>query len=164
MSPPETPDILVILGCRVGPRGQVRGALARRVERGARTALELGVPRILVTGGRAWRGVREADAMRRALIERGIDPTAIVSERRSLSTWQNARFSAPLLRALDAHQIGVVTCDWHMPRALRCFAAVGVDAAPVPAPSPPVFWAHAALRAAKERVRWWTTWTPSSAT
>ena len=41
-----------------------------------------------------------------------------------------------LLRAHAARQIGLVTCDWHMPRALRLFRPLGLDLTALPAQAP----------------------------
>jgi uncharacterized SAM-binding protein YcdF (DUF218 family) len=41
-----------------------------------------------------------------------------------------------LLRERRVARLGLVTCDWHMPRALRLFRRAGFDPVAVPAPAP----------------------------
>jgi uncharacterized SAM-binding protein YcdF (DUF218 family) len=146
------PDAIVILGCRIGPGGALSGAARRRVDR-AVEAFRDGVAGVVVpSGGKRWHGVTEAEALRDALVSAGVPDTAILVERRSLSTRQNARFTAELLRARGAAHVAVVTCDWHLPRALRAFHRVGVRAIGLGAVSPPVGSCQRLLRSSRERV------------
>jgi uncharacterized SAM-binding protein YcdF (DUF218 family) len=91
-----------------------------------------------VSGGKRWHGVREADALRESLLRAGVPDSSIVVETRSLTTRQNARFVAELLRRRGLTRAGIVTCDWHLPRAIACFSHFGIDAVRVPVPSPPL--------------------------
>jgi uncharacterized SAM-binding protein YcdF (DUF218 family) len=79
-------------------------------------------------GGEAWNGVVEADAMAGLLREGGVPEHAIVRERRSRDTLENARFAARLLEAHapGAREVLVVTCAWHLPRAVRLFRRAGL--------------------------------------
>lgn len=74
--------------------------------------------------------------MRRELVQQGVPAAAIAPEWRSGSTRENARYSAELLRARGIEDVALVTCDDHMPRALRAFRRAGLRATPVPAVSP----------------------------
>lgn len=157
-NPDERVDALVVLGCRVRRDGRPGAALLRRVTKAWEIAQRLDVPFVLVSGGRRWHGTREADAMHRALVSLGWSPERILLEAHSLSTMENARFTARQIAASDAiGSIGVVTCDWHMRRALDCFRAAGLAAAPFAAPSPPVGRARRLGRALRERGSWWLT-------
>jgi uncharacterized SAM-binding protein YcdF (DUF218 family) len=95
--------------------------------------------------------------MRIGLVARGVPPARVLCELKSLSTFGNARHSAPLLRRIGVARVGLVTCDWHMARALRCFRAVGIEAEAFPAPSPPQSPLTRGVRGLRERVRWWVS-------
>ena len=143
---------LVLLGCRVTGPAALSSPAARRADR-AREAWQAGLcERILACGGKAWGGVREADAFAAYLIERGVPANAIERELRSRSTRQNARYAAKLLLPRGVRRVGIVTCDWHMARALRCFRGAGFDAVPVPALSPPTRFRERLVRRVRERV------------
>lgn len=143
---------LVLLGCRVAGPAALSPPAERRAER-ALSAFEAGLAsELLVCGGKAWDGVREADALGSYLIERGVPERAVTRELHSHSTRANAHYAAELLLPRGLWRIGVVTCDWHMPRALRCFRSVGFEAHAVPAVSPPVPLFDAVLRSGRERV------------
>ncbi|MCQ4347585.1 YdcF family protein [Pseudomonas stutzeri] len=53
-------------------------------------------------------------------------------EGRSRTTWENAVFSAPLLRDAGVRRIVLVTQAWHMPRARWCFERQGFEVIPAP--------------------------------
>ncbi len=131
---------MVLLGCRWLGDGAPSPAADRRLARAASAIHEAfpgaAPPMVVVSGGRRWGRTVEAVAMAEALVARGVAQDRIVLELLSLSTVENARFSAELLRAAGIRRAAVVTCDWHARRALRSFAAFGVEAFAVPAPSP----------------------------
>ena len=56
------------------------------------------------------------------------DPERILLESTSRTTWENARFSATLLRQHGWHRVLLVSDAWHLPRALIAFRAAGVTA------------------------------------
>lgn len=138
---------IVVLGCRVGSM-EPSTAAGRRVAAAA-SAWREGTW-VVASGGRRWSGVAEAEAMRDALVRLGVPREQVLRELVSLSTRENAARSAALLGRLRATEVVVATCDWHVPRALREFARVGVTATAVPAPSPPAPIARAWLRSLRE--------------
>ncbi|HEY8089265.1 MAG TPA: YdcF family protein, partial [Polyangiaceae bacterium] len=111
---------LVILGCVVrvarvaNDSGLAEGALRRRVVAGAR-AWEEGRGRVvIVSGGRAWGGHVEADAMARGLEGLGVPGAAIVRERASFTTRENARYVAAVCGRRGIGDVALVTCGWHL--------------------------------------------------
>jgi uncharacterized SAM-binding protein YcdF (DUF218 family) len=73
----------------------------------------------------------EAQAMQATLIrDFGITPRWV--ENRSGDTFQNARFSAPLLRADGIHRIILVTSSTHEWRAAHEFMGAGLEVLPAP--------------------------------
>jgi len=93
----------------------------------------LGGRPILVSGGKVdptQAGPTLAELMRELLIAQGVAPADLILEERSRSTYENAVECQKLLdrRGLDA--VLLVTEAYHMPRALACFRARGVDAIP----------------------------------
>jgi len=128
-------DAIVVLGCRILPSGRP-GAPAVRRAAAAASAYQSGVaPWVIASGGRRWGGQAEARVFRRELCEAGVPDAAIIEELCSLSTYENAIFSAAVLRRLAGKprpRAAIVTCPFHMPRALSNFRATGVDASPFP--------------------------------
>jgi len=145
------PMSLVLLGCRVvGPAAL--SAPARRRALRAESALRSGLTRhILICGGKAWNGVRETDALNAFLIEHGVPKAALERECHSRSTRENARYAAELLLPRGIRRIWLTTCDWHMPRAMRCFEAAGLQPEPLPALAPPLQVRAQLVRNLRER-------------
>jgi uncharacterized SAM-binding protein YcdF (DUF218 family) len=113
----------------------VPGTLARRVDAAARAyrADAATIAVVVASGGRRWGTSVEADVMARELVLRGVPGATIVRERCSLSTRDNARFSADILARHRVSRAVIVTSPWHLPRALSLFARVGVDSEAAPA-------------------------------
>jgi uncharacterized SAM-binding protein YcdF (DUF218 family) len=120
-------DALVVLGCRVADDGRPGAALERRISRAAELFRAGVSPRVVMSGGRSWNGVFEADAMLESWRRQGLPDESVYLERASLTTRGNARCSAELSRAEGWHALAVVTCDFHLPRALRHFQATGLS-------------------------------------
>ena len=133
---PDEPATLIVLGCRVeGDRPSV--ALLRRVDTAADYLLAHPSVQVVVSGGQgADERVSEAEAMRRVLVDRGVDEDRILVEDRSTSTLENLTFSEELL---SQHGLGtsviVVSEGYHMHRALALAERVGLDADGLAAPS-----------------------------
>jgi uncharacterized SAM-binding protein YcdF (DUF218 family) len=90
----ERADAIVVLGCRVLPSGRPTTAAARRAARAAQAYLEGVAPHIIASGGRRWGGAIEAEALRKELVRAGVPEGAVTRELWSLTTHENAIFSA----------------------------------------------------------------------
>ena len=130
--PPPHVRTAVVLGALVHPDGRPSDALADRV-RTAVALLEAGrVDRLIFTGGSPDARPTEADVMAGLATRLGVESTAFTLETKSRSTWDNARFSAPLLDGV--REIVLVTCDFHVARARAHFHTHALTTWPVPSP------------------------------
>lgn len=91
-------------------------------------------PLVIVSGAALDGGVSEARVMAASLERDGVPPAAIVQEDHSLTTHQNAVYTARLLRQHNIQHFLLVTSALHMPRAMASFQKQGFS--PIPAPSP----------------------------
>ena len=142
-------EVLVVLGCRVDG-AELSHAALRRVERAARAYADDGADLVIASGGKFWHGHRECETFARGLVAHGVPPERILQERESLTTRGNARGVERLLCGRNITRLGVVTCDWHMPRALRLFRRLGLEPSPLPATSPPRPWHVKLVRQVRE--------------
>jgi uncharacterized SAM-binding protein YcdF (DUF218 family) len=108
-----------VLGCRTGSK-----ALERRAKTGADAFFARRAEVVMACGGRAWDGVVEADAIAELLQGCGVPANAIVRERVSLDTYENACNAAQLLK--DRRDVILVTCSWHLRRATMLFEKAGL--------------------------------------
>lgn len=119
-----------------------------RLAAGARAWLAGRAPRVVLSGG-AQGGTTEARRMAGAIAHLGIPEDVLVLEERSLSTEDNARYTAELARHEGIESILLVTSSLHMPRASLLFRRAGFAVTPVPVPE----------RAIREG--WRENWLPS---
>ncbi len=146
------PVAILVLGARVR-QGQLRGALARRVDAAAMAASHWPRAIVVACGGRGWDGHVEADVIARGLVAGGVDRARVRRDRLSLTTRENLVEAAGMLRRLSCvGTVAIATCDWHLPRALTIGRALGLSVVGVPAIAPPVSLFRTVIRALHERV------------
>lgn len=135
--PAEAPQAVVILSGDVvptrDPADLAPGLLTlERMQAGAVLARRTGLP-ILVSGGETVTDVPVSlAAMMARSLRQDFHVEARWTEDRSLDTWQNAEFSAAILKQAGIGRIYLVTQAWHMRRALLAFRRFGLQATPAP--------------------------------
>lgn len=152
--PGAPPGAIVILSAdvdRLREGNDVGGLTLERERAGAALARRTGLP-VLVTGGLVVGPTPVAELMVRSMeADFGVRPRWV--EPRSPTTWENAAYSAPLLRADGIGRVYLVTHAWHMRRALIAFRRAGVDAVPVPVRLDP--WPQARLSSLVPKASSW---------
>ncbi|MFY8179632.1 MAG: YdcF family protein [Limnohabitans sp.] len=87
------------------------------------------------SGGKGW-GSSDTPAteagVANAVLKRLHAPALRWQEDASRDTFENARFTAELLKRDGIERIALVTHAWHMPRSLRHFEATGLSVVPAP--------------------------------
>ncbi len=137
-TPAETPQAIVVLSAglaasRSGGGADTVGHLTlERIRYAASLHRETGLP-ILVSGGVSRGGtVSVAAAMEDALTTEFRVPVRWVEDD-SRNTYENAQFSAAILRRANIRTSYLVTHLWHMPRARKAFEGTGLNVVPAPA-------------------------------
>jgi uncharacterized SAM-binding protein YcdF (DUF218 family) len=103
-----------------------------RLVAGASLSRRLMLP-ILVTGGEPAPGAPTLAAQMARSLREDFGLAAAWVEPKSRDTWENAAFSAAILRPAGIRTVYLVTSAWHMRRALIAFRHFGIDAIPVAA-------------------------------
>ncbi len=91
--------------------------------------------KIIVCGGVVIKGMPSfAEVMKDFLVEIGINEEYIITENKSLNTYENIKNAKPILRQLDIKNSLLVTSSYHMYRSLAICRKLDVNvyAAPVP--------------------------------
>jgi uncharacterized SAM-binding protein YcdF (DUF218 family) len=136
-----TADAIVVLGGAtrpaVSPRPWVEVAEeGDRVLYAAKLYREGKAPRIILSGGRVeWDGsnnLPESADMAELLKTMGVPETAMVQEPTSRNTRENAVNTKQIMDQQGIRKILLVTSALHMPRSLRIFQKLGIDAIPAP--------------------------------
>jgi uncharacterized SAM-binding protein YcdF (DUF218 family) len=122
----EQADAIVVLGAPLGPGGALTAILEERVAAAAELYRAGAGRHVIATGGVTHGAPRaEADALAEGLAAAGI-PDVLV-ERDSLTTAENARFTARLLEPLGARRVWIVTQPFHGRRAALLFRRAGLE-------------------------------------
>mgnify|MGYP003886894607 CR=1 FL=1 len=125
--PPRPCDAIVVLGSPLLPSGELSPVVRERVE-DAVSLWRAGIAELIVMTGGAVRGAVEAPAMGRHAEALGVPASAIVIEHRSLSTADNARLTAEILRGRGGRRVWLVTQPFHLRRSRRLFRRHGLEA------------------------------------
>jgi len=135
------PQAIVVLGGDVDrvpdlPGAVLGGLSLERVRAGAALQRRSGLP-VLVSGGTVddlpvTIGLLMAESM-----TGDFGVPVRWTEATSPTTWENAEYSAAMLKADGISRVYVVTHAWHMRRSLLAFRRVGIDAVPAPVRSDP---------------------------
>ncbi|MFW0788193.1 YdcF family protein [Gordonia sp. CPCC 205333] len=117
---------IVVLGYGLTASGKMASELVNRVTAGKGQADVAATAPIVVTGGAPKKGVTEASAMRKWLVDKGISSARITAEDKSTSTVSNAQNTAALLKQRGISDIVLVTSPDHIRRAAADFAGAGL--------------------------------------
>ena len=135
---PGNGDVIVVPGAGVNLDCSPNVFAIRRTLLARRLFVEGRAPRVLFSGGApSDTPCAVATVMADFAVQLGVPRDRIVTETASRSTWDNARFSDPLLHRMGARRIVLVTDFLHMRRAAATFRALGyqVERASVPSPA-----------------------------
>jgi uncharacterized SAM-binding protein YcdF (DUF218 family) len=138
LSLPGPPGAIVVLSAeyvhsdKPGARDRVGPVTLERLAHAVRVAHRTGLP-ILVSGGWLPHADNSLAGMMADALATDFHMPARWREERSRTTYENALYSAEILRRAGVPSALVVTNSWHMARALWSFYAVGypVVAAPL---------------------------------
>ncbi|MGB3494937.1 MAG: YdcF family protein [Elainellaceae cyanobacterium] len=133
-------DAIVVLGGATRPATPPRPWLDMQEEgdrplHGARLYLQGKAPVLIMSGGRiSWGGEGDSEAhdMAEIALAMGVPEEAIIEEPDSLNTRENAVYVEKILEQEGIEKILLVTSALHMPRSLRIFKKLGIEAIAAP--------------------------------
>ena len=137
LPPPPDTGAIVVLGGDADSDGREYGGDSAgvltlvRLRYAAILQRKTGLP-VLITGGLLHdTGPPVSVLMQHVLTDEFGIPVRWVEDA-SKNTWENAAFTARMLRRENVDKILLVTHAWHMPRAKAAFAATGLQVIPAP--------------------------------
>jgi len=135
-NPASPVKYVVVLGAgatsdlRVPPTGQVGSETMVRLVEGLRLYRDLRRCKLILSGGKVFGAISEAEAMAKVAEELGVSQEDIVFDTRSRDTAEQASFLQPLV---GADRLVLVTSASHMPRSMALFKKLGMH--PIAAPT-----------------------------
>lgn len=118
---------IVVLGLGLNDDGSMAPELVQRLKSAAAVAERSPESPIIVTGGNPQRGVTEAEAMKKWLIDNEIAADRIHAESTANSTVQNAQRATSLAAEIGAVNLVLATTPSHLRRAISDFEIAGAD-------------------------------------
>ncbi len=134
----ENQKILVVLGCRV--KGDVPSkALKKRVDSAYLYLMSNPQSKAVLSGGQGKdEFISEALCMKEMLTKRGISPDRLMLEDRSVSTYENIKFSMKYIEEAGVNEIAVATSEYHQKRAKLICKKFGLTAYSVSSKTDPL--------------------------
>jgi len=134
-TPPSRVPYIIVLGAKVNGE-EMSLSLRYRAEAALTYLSNNNRTKVIVTGGQGPdEDITEAEAMRRYFIAEGIDPSRILIEQQSTSTYENLLFSKDLYHVREAV---IVSNDFHLYRATKIAENLGIKSHPLAAKTPNV--------------------------
>ena len=139
--PPESAQVIVVLGggteSQIYPRPEIEvNGAGDRIFYAARLYRQKAAPLILATGGNiTWMGGRTtspAEEIASLLKLLDVPDSAIILQKQSQNTYEDALYSRPVLEKMGIHKIILVTSAAHMPRSVGVFRKQGFEVIPAP--------------------------------
>ncbi|MEM7671317.1 MAG: YdcF family protein [Pseudomonadota bacterium] len=115
----EPVEVVLVLGAGMDPDGIISFSSRRRVYTAVQMLEEGKADYLMFTGaaGPAQARISMGDLMRDLAIAEGADPTRLLAEGQSISTFQNLLFSYPMIEERGFTRIAILTDSFHLPRA-----------------------------------------------
>lgn len=143
-------DYILILGCKLSRKGGLTPLLRGRVDRALAFARQQAastghMPVLIPCGGQGADELRsEASAMREYLLEQGVPEDGILSEDRSVNTWENIRNAQAMMK--PNARVAYSTTNYHVFRAGVWASRNGLNAQGMGSRTKWYYWPNAFMR------------------
>ncbi|EJP6472917.1 YdcF family protein [Clostridium botulinum] len=125
---PEKSDSIIILGCKV-KENDPTPFLQWRIEEGLRLYNEGYGKYIIVSGAKGpGENISEAEAMKKYLVQKGVDKKFIILEDKSQNTLENIKFSKKKMEENNLKSSIIVSNKYHLKRAELLCRKEGIKA------------------------------------
>lgn len=147
--PIDNVDYVIVLGARL--YGEIPSpALVERLKVAKEYLIDNEDVKVVVSGGQgANEHVSEAFAMKKYLVDNGIEKSRIIMEDKSTSTFENLKFSLDEIRKVDNREdltVLIATNKYHIFRSKLLANRLGLKTYGLPAKIPPTIILHSYIR------------------
>ena len=152
--PPVHADVIIVLGARVMPDGELSTTLEHRIQTAYETYAQGYAEKLIVCGARGWdEPMTEAAAMKEYLLSNGVPEESIFTEDQSTNTMQNLINAKTIMEENGFQTAMIVTSNYHVERAVRLCEDAGIQASGVNAPGP-LQWYNRVKARMRESLSW----------
>lgn len=152
--PPKEADVVIVLGARVMPDGELSTTLLHRIETAYSVYRDGYSEKFIVCGAQGSdEPMTEAKAMAEYLIEQGVPAENVFLEDQSFNTVENLKNARKIMDEQGLDSALIVTSDYHVARSLRLCADAGIEASGINAPGPD-YWHNRMKARARETLSW----------
>lgn len=120
-------DVIVVLGNKVNPDGQVSHRLQARLDCAIRIYQQGLAKRIIVSGGKGKEGFEEADVMADYLGSNGVPIEAVILDRFGYDTYHTAFNGRYIMQHYGFQSAIVVSHYYHISRCRLAFRRAGIE-------------------------------------
>jgi len=115
--PLQNADVIMVLGSPSLPNGKASIIQKSRVDRALELYNKGFASKLIMTGGAAWNNHIESVTMKHYAVSMGVPESAILTEKKSINTDENVKFSFEILKQHNINRVIVVTSSFHTRRA-----------------------------------------------
>lgn len=121
----ENVDCILVLGCMVWSETTPSHMLEDRLLVAVDLFKQGSAPKILMSGDHGRKDYDEVNVMKNFAIDKGIESENIFMDHAGFSTYESMYRAKEIFKA---ERIIIVTQTYHLPRAIRCAEALGMEA------------------------------------
>lgn len=125
---PET-DVAVVPGCPLKKDGSPSPWLKTRLDRALELYREQKVKWIVVSSGITQKGIREADFMKKYMVENGVPADSIIADNNGFNSYMTARNYDSIRKVYGFRSFTLVTQFYHITRCKLAFLKFGLKPA-----------------------------------
>lgn len=118
-------DCILVLGCQVRPDGSPSLMLRDRLDRGLALYEAGAAPKLLVSGDHGQTEYDEVNAMKRYVLDAGVDSRDVFMDHAGFSTYDSVYRAKAVFQA---RRVLIVSQEYHLYRALHIARSLGLEA------------------------------------
>ena len=142
-------DYVIIHGCGLSGGTKVTKLLQDRLDKAIEVYhIDPTPPKLIPSGGQGPdEQISEAEAMRNYLLEQGIPEEDILLENRSMTTFENLKYSQEIIDSFEGRKVtALVSSNYHVYRALRYCRKIGLKCIGIGSHVAFYYWPSALIR------------------
>lgn len=119
-------DVAIVLGCPLQSDGSPSPWLKTRLDRALELYRDQKVKQLIVSSGVTQKGIREADYMKKYLVDNGVPADSIIADNNGFNSYMTARNYDSIRKVYGFRSFTLVTQFYHITRCKLAFLKFGL--------------------------------------